>query len=153
MIASSIVRLPRRFPTAYYPIRPALTSHLPASNQLPPLRTLSTTRSTNAAEAKKSAIKDREKINTDADEYSQSGTDDATARNEQAAFDPNITDPQEAKEKAGEGNEVNPLEASPANPDLSRGTAEEQGGAKKKMSEGGGGRKGGGEEGKGEQSV
>lgn len=107
----------------------------------------------NAAEAKKSAMKDREKINTDADEYSQSGTDDATARNEQAAFDPNITDPQEAKKKAGEGNEVNPLEASPANPDLSRGTAEEQGGAKKKMSEGGGGRKGGAEQGKGEQSV
>ncbi|KIV90577.1 hypothetical protein PV10_07864 [Exophiala mesophila] len=153
MTGSTILRLSRRLPTIYSPIQPALKSHFPASSQMSPLRTLSTTRSMNAAEAKKSAVKNREEINTDADEYSQSGTDDATARNEQAAFDPNITDPHEAKKKAGEGNEVNPLEASPANPDLSRGTAEEQGGAKKKMSEGGGGRKGGGEKGKGEQSV
>ncbi|RVX69902.1 hypothetical protein B0A52_05737 [Exophiala mesophila] len=144
MTASTILRLSRRLSTVYCPIRPALKSHLPASSQMSRLRTLSTTRSMNAAEAKKSAIKNREEINTDADEYSQSGTDDATARNEEAAFDPNITDPHEAKEKAGEGNAVNPLEASPANPDLSRGTAEEEGGAKKKMSEGGGGRKGGG---------
>jgi len=42
----------------------------------------------------------------------------------------NITDPQEAKEKAGEGNRVNPLDASPANPELSTGTAEEEGGSK-----------------------
>jgi hypothetical protein len=50
--------------------------------------------------------------------------------NEEAAFDPNITDPQEAKEKAGEGNRVNPLDASPANPKLSTGTAEEEGGSR-----------------------
>lgn len=117
-------------------------------------RSLSTTHTHLSSESdKKSAVKDREKINTDADEYSQSTTDDDTARNEEAAFNPNITDPQEAKEKAGEGNDSNPLDASPANPALSQGTAEEQGGAKKKLSEGGGGRKGGGEQGKGEQSV
>ncbi|KIW78354.1 hypothetical protein Z517_08189 [Fonsecaea pedrosoi CBS 271.37] len=96
---------------------------------------------------------DREKMNPEANEYSKSGTDDASAANEEAAFNPDITDPQEAKKKAGEGNQVNPLDASPANPDISRGTAEEEGGAKKKMSEGGGGRKGGGEAGKGEQST
>ncbi len=76
----------------------------------------------------------------ESNEYAKSGTDDTTAANEEAAFDPNITDPQEAKDKAGEGNEVNPLDASPANPDISQGTAEEEGGAKKKESEGGGGR-------------
>jgi hypothetical protein len=59
-----------------------------------------------------------------------SSTDDITAANEEAAFDPNITDPQEAKEKAGEGNRVNPLDAGPANPELSTGTAEEEGGSK-----------------------
>ena len=63
-------------------------------------------------------------MNTDANEYAKSGTDDVTAQNEEAAFDPNITDPEEAKKKAGEGNEVNPLDASPANPKLSQGTSE-----------------------------
>jgi hypothetical protein len=37
---------------------------------------------------------------------------------------------QEAKEKEGEGNRVNPLDASPMNPELSTGTAEEEGGSK-----------------------
>ncbi|KIW45135.1 uncharacterized protein PV06_03547 [Exophiala oligosperma] len=96
---------------------------------------------------------DREKMNPEANEYAKSSTDDTTAANEEAAFDPNITDPEEARKKAGEGNQVNPLDSSPANPDLSQPTAEEQGGSKKKMSEGGGGRAGGGEAGKGEQSV
>jgi len=90
--------------------------------------------------AKKSAVLDREKLDPEADEYSGSGTDDAAAKNEQAAFDPNITSPEGAKDKAGEGNEGNPLEVSPANQDVSQGTAEEEGGAKKKVSEGGGGR-------------
>jgi hypothetical protein len=72
----------------------------------------------------RSAQDDREKISTDANEYAKSGTDDTVAGNEQAAFDPSITDPQEAKKKAGEGNEVNPLDASPANPKLSRPTRE-----------------------------
>jgi len=92
-------------------------------------------------------------MDPEASEYSKSGSDDTAASNEEAAFDPDITDPQEAKDKAGEGNEVNPLDASPANPDISSGTAEEEGGSKKKISEGGGGRKGGGESGKGEESI
>ena len=57
---------------------------------------------------------DREKINPEANEYAKSGTDNTAAKNDEAAFDPNITDPQEAKKKAGEGNTVNPLDASPA---------------------------------------
>jgi len=49
---------------------------------------------------------DKDSINTEATEYSKSGTDDDAARNEKAAFDPSQTTPGEEKEKAGEGNEV-----------------------------------------------
>jgi hypothetical protein len=71
-------------------------------------------------------------MNTEANEYAKSGTDASAASNEDAAFDPNITDPQEAKKKAGEGNKVNPLDASPANPEISKGTSEVEGGGGKK---------------------
>jgi hypothetical protein len=96
---------------------------------------------------------DREKMNPEPNETSKSGTDHESAKNDEAAFDPNITSPEGAMEKAGEGNKVNPLNASPANPDISQGTAEEQGGGDKKISEGGGGRQGGGDAGKGSQSI
>lgn len=46
---------------------------------------------------------DKDSINTEATEYSKSSTDDQGAREEDAAFDPDITDPQEQKDKAGEG--------------------------------------------------
>jgi len=69
---------------------------------------------------------DREKIDRDSNEYSKSGTDESSAANEEAAFDPNITDPQEAKKKAGEGNRGNPLDTSPASPEISQGTREEK---------------------------
>ena len=46
---------------------------------------------------------DKDSINTEATEYSKSATDDEGARQEDAAFDPDITDPQEQKDKAGEG--------------------------------------------------
>ena len=49
---------------------------------------------------------DKDSINTEATEYSKSGSDDEGARQEDAAFDPNITDPQEQKGKAGEGTGV-----------------------------------------------
>lgn len=39
-------------------------------------------------------------------EYAKSGTDNAAASQEDAAFNPDITDPQAAKHKAGEGTEV-----------------------------------------------
>lgn len=80
------------------------------------------------------AQQDREKINTDSNEYAKSGTDDTTAKNEEAAFDPNITSPEGARQKAGEGNKMNPLDVSPANPKVSEGTAENGGGAKEKGS-------------------
>lgn len=45
----------------------------------------------------------KDSINTEATEYSKSATDDEGARQEDAAFNPDITDPQEQKHKAGEG--------------------------------------------------
>ena len=45
----------------------------------------------------------KDSINTEATEYSKSATDDEGARQGEAAFDPDITDPQEEKDKAGEG--------------------------------------------------
>lgn len=49
---------------------------------------------------------DKDSINTEATEYSKSATDDESARQGDAAFDPNITDPQEQLGKAGEGQGV-----------------------------------------------
>ena len=46
---------------------------------------------------------DKDSINTEATEYSKSATDDEGAKQEEAAFNPDITDPQQAKNKAGEG--------------------------------------------------
>lgn len=45
----------------------------------------------------------KDSMNTEATEYSKSATDDESARQGDAAFDPDITDPQEQKDKAGEG--------------------------------------------------
>ncbi len=49
---------------------------------------------------------DKDSINTEATEYSKSATDDEGARQEDAAFDPDITDPQEAKDVAGKNRGV-----------------------------------------------
>ena len=45
-------------------------------------------------------------MNVEATETSKSATDDESARQEDAAFNPDITDPQEQHEKAGEGSGV-----------------------------------------------
>ena len=52
---------------------------------------------------------DKDSINTEATEYSKSGTDDEAARREDAAFDPEITDPSQEMGKAGEGHQVRAL--------------------------------------------
>lgn len=59
---------------------------------------------------------DKDSINTEATEYSKSATDDEGARQEDAAFDPNITDPQQEKDKAGEGTEGTVSKQVQANP-------------------------------------
>lgn len=45
----------------------------------------------------------RNSINTEATEYSKSGTDDGAAKQKEAAFDPSITDPKTEEKVAGEG--------------------------------------------------
>ena len=55
-------------------------------------------------------------MNTEATEYSKSGTDDESARQESAAFDPTITDPGEQKAKAGEGKPVSLMFSDPQFP-------------------------------------
>lgn len=45
-------------------------------------------------------------MNTEATKYSKSGTDDQSAREQEAAFDPKITDPGEQIDKVGQGNGV-----------------------------------------------
>ena len=89
--------------------------------------------------AQREAQKDREKIDTQANEYAKSGTDDTAAKD--AAFDPKTSnDPDQARKEMGDE-----MDVSPANTELSSGTSEVSPGADKKQSEGGGGRQGGGD--------
>jgi hypothetical protein len=138
MPPSSLLRLPRNLPSLARPIYP-VRAPFRALNSAPRRFAQKQDPEENPSHQRAAQL-DREKIDSEPNEYSKSGTDEASAGNEEAAFDPNITDPQEAKEKAGEGNKVNPLDASPANPEISQGTSEEEGGAKPKPSERGGGR-------------
>ncbi|KAI9712466.1 MAG: hypothetical protein M1812_006881 [Candelaria pacifica] len=64
----------------------------------------------------------KDSINTEATEYSKSGTDDQAAREEEAAFDPQQTSPEKQRETAGKdsGAGGNPLDVSPANPEVSK---------------------------------
>ncbi|CCU74233.1 hypothetical protein BGHDH14_bgh03666 [Blumeria hordei DH14] len=62
---------------------------------------------------------DRESMDTAPTEYSKSGTDTTSAKQEKAAFDPTVTSPEKEKEIAGRGNEGNPLNVSPANRSVS----------------------------------
>ncbi|KAI9847512.1 MAG: hypothetical protein M1837_002413 [Sclerophora amabilis] len=74
---------------------------------------------------------DKDSINTEATEYSKSGTDDQAAQQDSAAFDPSLTAPESQKERAGEGDEpgANPLDVSPANPEVSKTRGDKEGGA------------------------
>ncbi len=69
----------------------------------PSIRTLRPFSQTPLSRFPRKDSQDRESINTEATEYSKSGTDDGAAREEQAAFDPNITDPKNEEKTAGEG--------------------------------------------------
>ncbi|MCJ1291279.1 hypothetical protein MMC34_002822 [Xylographa carneopallida] len=75
----------------------------------------------------------KDSMNTEAQEYAKSGTDVDAANQNSAAFDPSKTDPMEQKEEAGKGkgDGSNPLEVSPANPEVSKQRPEQEGGAEK----------------------
>ena len=61
---------------------------------------------------------DKDSINRESTEYSKSGTDDQTANEADAAFDPNLTRPEAEEEKAGEGKAVNKPFISPRRPTI-----------------------------------
>ncbi|PSS22282.1 hypothetical protein M430DRAFT_65476 [Amorphotheca resinae ATCC 22711] len=70
---------------------------------------------------------DKDSINTESTEYSKSGTDDATARQD-TAFDPTKTDPEEQKNSGkGDENSGNPLDVSPANQEVSKARDQQEG--------------------------
>ncbi len=83
---------------------------------------------------------DKDSINTEATEYSKSGSDDQSARNQDAAFDPDVTSPEGEKDAAGKGKGGNPLDVSPANREVSKPRGEQEGGAE---SSGGNGKRSG----------
>jgi hypothetical protein len=139
MASSTLLRLPRRLIQLQTPVRLRSSSFQQAQRQNPrpisthPILFLASSQDPERnPHPQRDAQEDREKLDPEANEYAKSGSDDTAAKQDEAAFDPNITDPQEAKDKAGQGNQVNPLDASPANPEISQGTAEEEGGAGKK---------------------
>ncbi|KAI9702837.1 MAG: hypothetical protein M1836_008051 [Candelina mexicana] len=72
----------------------------------------------------------KDSINTEATEYSKSGTDDQAAREQDAAFDPQKTSPETEKDTAGENSRAdsNPLDVSPANPEVSKPRSSTEGG-------------------------
>ncbi|KAL9129555.1 MAG: hypothetical protein Q9217_002011 [Psora testacea] len=81
---------------------------------------------------------DKDSINAEATEYSKSATDDQGARQDDPAFNPEVTDPQEEKDVAEDTRGVsepsssdsnNPLDVSPANPDVSKPRGDSKGGA------------------------
>lgn len=83
------------------------------------------TRELQISQTTRMAYKDdqkRESLKPKAHDYTISGTDEEVAASEDAAFNPNITSPEAAKETAGEGDGAgNPLEFSPANKEMAGG--------------------------------
>ncbi|KAL8735877.1 MAG: hypothetical protein Q9181_002626 [Wetmoreana brouardii] len=73
----------------------------------------------------------KDSLAPEATEYSKSGTDDASARHEDTAFDPDTTDPGQQKDKVEDstGASDNPLEVSPANHEISQPNSNTEGGA------------------------
>jgi len=126
-------------PTTILLLRLARTTTTRAPKHASPLHLQTSTRQ--ARQFQHSALlslprkgnEDKDSINTEATEYSKSGTDDAAAKNEEAAFDPSSTSPESERAKAGEGNEEsgNPLDVSPANQEVSKPRGETEGGAER----------------------
>lgn len=112
---------------ALQPLRPFnRPRHLLGTNRI--WRSLSSS-SQSDLRGQKEAQLDREKMNTETNEGTKTGTDASSASQKEAAYNPNITQPQEEKEEAGKENEHNPLDASGANPELGKPTAEDASGA------------------------
>lgn len=96
MAPSNILRLPRTVQTS-------LRNHIKPQSSIRPLSTPPPRPAEKDQDPERhpnpqrDAQEDRTQFNPDSNEYSKSGTDDTAAGNDEAAFDPNITDPQAAK--------------------------------------------------------
>ncbi|KAF7861924.1 hypothetical protein EAF04_007805 [Stromatinia cepivora] len=132
MSPTHFLRLTRLAPTTIHckPTLPTALPIYPSPSFYPPLTRPFTCTPHPPFPRKDSQQKDS--INTSATEYSKSGTDDAAAQEQSAAFDPNITNPESEKDEAAKGEKKegygNPLEVSPANRDVSQKTDEQGGG-------------------------
>ncbi|KAK0281286.1 hypothetical protein LTR35_007662 [Friedmanniomyces endolithicus] len=84
---------------------------------------------------------DKDSLKPEPSEYSKSGSDDAAAAVDDAAFNPDITSPEQeqasAKEQSGSDAE-NPLEVSPANQEVSKPKEQLQGQTEGSSAESGG---------------
>ncbi|KAK8045194.1 hypothetical protein PG993_005218 [Apiospora rasikravindrae] len=120
---------------SFTPFRTAAHSALRLASRSPRTATPMLQRqplSTSAARMAYKDDQDRNSVKPRAHEYSGSGTDEQAAENTDAAFNPNKTGPEEARETAGKGNKKtdkadgtgdsgNPLGVSPANKEVSMG--------------------------------
>ncbi|GAB7355360.1 hypothetical protein MBLNU459_g5885t1 [Dothideomycetes sp. NU459] len=105
------------------PLRLAQTQRAPAAAIVRPFSR------THAPAARKDA-QDKDSLKPESNEYSKSGSDDDAARVSDTAFDPAQTRPEEQESSAGResSKESNPLNASPANPDISKPRPAQEGG-------------------------
>ncbi|KAK8158059.1 hypothetical protein BKA80DRAFT_184002, partial [Phyllosticta citrichinensis] len=76
---------------------------------------------------------DKDSLNPTSTEYSKSSGDDAAAQTTDAAFNPNKTSPEEETATANResGEDTNPLDVSPGNPEISKPRDPTEGGADK----------------------
>jgi len=75
----------------------------------------------------KKGTHDKDEINPESNEYSKSGSDHEAAQMDDPSFNPKRTSPEKQKSKAGDVSEgANPLEVSPANPDVSKGAGSKE---------------------------
>ncbi|MCJ1420950.1 hypothetical protein MMC32_007310 [Xylographa parallela] len=129
----------------------ALPHHMPLPKSSLPAHPFSTASRTLYPRADS---QDKDSMNTEAQEYAKSGTDVDAANQNSAAFDPSKTNPMEQKEEAGKGkgDASNPLEVSPANPEVSKQRPEQEGGAEKSTGSGRERSSGGGSPAKGKKT-
>lgn len=115
--ATSMIRLPIPRFTRIQRLTPILTQHYSSSHSP------SSTPDNTFIKTGKRPPSDPTAITQRSYEYSQSGGDDMVAEQEVASFNKD-PDSDSSKMTAGKGNVVNPLELSPATPELSVGVSE-----------------------------
>lgn len=128
--------LPRSLPLQTTSLSSAITSRI--SRITHPFSTTLASSQPKTDTDKKSALLDREAVNTESNEYSKCGSDASAAREDDPAFRPGKTDPESelasSKKAAADGMEDggNPLDVSPANHEISQPRDSTEGGRNRK---------------------